>query len=211
MLKFFVSKAKQYLSLHRHRVEWRKLNAHNRTIASSYFPKDKVKVGKYTYGDLHIQSQKDYNEGLEIGNYVSIARDVWFLLGGDHCYKRFSNYPFRAIFIDDSIIETTTKGKIIVEDDVWIGTEAFIMPGVKIGQGAIIAAKAVVTKHVPPYSIVGGNPAKIIKYRFKEELINKLLKVDFSKLPPNVILENEELYLKEEDFDDLLSIIEKIK
>ena len=197
--------------LRRHRVEWRRMNAHNRTIASSYFPKDRVKVGKYTYGDLHIRSLNDYDEGLEIGNYVSIATGVWFLLGGDHSYNRFSNYPFRAIFISDSIIETTTKGKIIVEDDVWIGTDAFIMPGLRIGQGAIVAARAVVTKDVPSYAIVGGNPAKIIKYRFSQDQIDKLLKVDFSSLPPELILKNEEMYLKENDFDDLLKLIEENK
>ncbi len=195
------------MRLHRHRVQWRKLNAHNRTIASTFFPIDKVKVGKFTYGDLHIQSQNDEGEGLEIGHYCSIARGVCFLLGGNHYYKRFTTYPFKAIFIGDHIIETTTKGKIIVGDDVWIGVEAFIMPGVKIGQGAIVAARSVVTKDVPPYAIVGGNPAAIIKYRFPYEVIEKLLRIDFSKIEPQTILENAKAYEKENDFEEILSLL----
>lgn len=211
MLNFLYLKAQYFLKLHRHRVQWRKLNTHNRTIASTFFPIDKVKVGNHTYGDLHIQSQKDYDEGLIIGHYCSIARGVWFLLGGNHHYHRFSTYPFRAIFINDSIIETTTKGKIIVEDDVWIGTEAFIMPGLTVGKGAVIAARSVVTRSVPPYAIVGGNPAKVIKYRFEQPVIDKLIKLDFASLSPDLILNNEPLFLKENDFDDLLELIERNK
>lgn len=184
---------------------------HNRTIATTFFPIDKVKVGKYTYGDLHIQSQNDYEEGLEIGHYCSIARGVWFLLGGNHYYKRFTTYPFKAIFIGDYIIETTTKGKIIVEDDVWIGTEAFIMPGVRIGRGAIVAARAVVVKDVPPYAIVGGNPAVFIKYRFSEELIRQASKIDYYRLDPKIILDNEEAYQQEEDFTKIIAILENQK
>ena len=79
------------------------------------------------------------------------------------------------------------KGDIILEDDVWIGHSAIIMSGVTLGQGSIVAAGAVVTKDVPPYAIVGGNPAKIIKYRFEREVIEKLLKFDFSKLSNEVV------------------------
>lgn len=207
MIGFLWRKGKYFLSLHKHRVDWRKLNVHNRTIASTFFPIDKVKVGKYTYGDLHIQNHNEANEGLEIGHYVSIAKGVQFLLGGNHCYKRFTTFPFRAIFISDKIIETTSRGKIVVEDDVWIGTEAFIMPGVKIGKGAIVAARSVVTKDVPPYSIVGGNPAAVIKYRFSEDNIRKAMSIDFATLSPQTILDNIPLYEKEEDFDAILKLL----
>jgi len=209
MFLFLYSKFRYFLKLYRHRREWRKNNSHNRTIASTFFPADKVKVGKHTYGDLHIQSQRDFEEGLNIGNYVSIARGVWFLLGGNHFYKRFSTYPFIAIFENADIIETYTKGKIIVEDDVWFGVEAFIMPGVKIGQGAIVAARSVVTKDVPPYAIVAGNPAMVVKFRFPPETIERLLQIDFSKLDPSVVLNFRDLYKAENSFDELLDKLPK--
>ena len=74
-----------------------------------------------------------------------------------------------------------TNGDIVVGDDVWVGQRAIIMSGVNIGQGAVIGAGAIVTKNVPPYAIVGGIPAKVIRYRFSEELIQELLKIDYSK------------------------------
>ncbi|MGN9105593.1 DapH/DapD/GlmU-related protein [Oliverpabstia intestinalis] len=79
-------------------------------------------------------------------------------------------------------VESFAKGDIRVDDDVWIGYGASIMSGVHIGQGAVVAAGAVVTKDVPPYAIVGGVPAKVIKYRFEPEMIEELLKVDYSEL-----------------------------
>ena len=79
-------------------------------------------------------------------------------------------------------MEALTKGKIIVKDDVWIGMSVLILSGITIGQGAVIAAGSVVTKDVPPYAIVGGNPAKILKYRFSSEIIEKVKNVDLSKI-----------------------------
>lgn len=211
MIGFLYRKAAYFLKLHQHRKRWRKANLHNRTIASTFFPLDRVKVGNHTYGDLHIQSQNDFGEGLEIGHYCSIARGVTFLLGGNHYYKRFTTYPFKAIFIGDHIIETSTKGKIVVSDDVWIGVEAFIMPGVNIGKGAVVAARAVVTKDVPPYAIVGGNPARIIKYRFDDLKIQKAMSIDYSKLSPQSILDNTNLYEDEESFDEILLLLKEHK
>jgi len=88
-----------------------------------------------------------------------------------------------------------SQGDITVDDDLWIGFRSTIMSGVHIGQGAVVAAGAVVTKDVPPYAIVGGVPAKIIKYRFSPEVIEQLLKLDYSKLSDNMIRERiDDLY-----------------
>lgn len=210
MLKTVVNKIREFFRLRKHRRKWRGINKHNFTIAITHFPVEKVKVGNNTYGDLRIISYNDEGEGLEIGHYVSIANGVQFLLGGNHFYKRFTTYPFIAKFVDFEFVETWTKGKIIVGDDVWIGTEAFILSGVKIGQGAIIAAKSVVTKDVPPYAIVSGNPAAVVKYRFDDEVIKKLLEIDFATLSPNTIIEHITLYKKEGDLDELTQIIQSL-
>lgn len=100
---------------------------------------------------------------------------------------------FRNIFksqIFKNGIDAISKGNIIVSDDVWIGQGAIILSGVKVGQGAVIAAGAVVTSDVPPYAIVGGVPAKVIKYRFNPEIIKKLLRVDYSQLTKEDIENN---------------------
>lgn len=82
--------------------------------------------------------------------------------------------------------ETQAKGNIIVNDDVWIGDSALILSGVEIGQGAVIAAGAVVTEDVPPYAVVGGVPAKVIKYRFRDDVIKELVKIDYAKSRPEI-------------------------
>ena len=100
--------------------------------------------------------------------------------------------------------ERFSKGNIEVDDDVWIGYGATIMSGVHIGQGAVVAAGAVVTKDVAPYAIVGGVPAKIIKYRFPETMIEELLKIDYSKLTEEAIKSHiDELYTELEDVGQL--------
>ena len=92
-------------------------------------------------------------------------------------------------------LEAISKGDIIIDDDVWIGYGATILSGVHISQGAVVAACAVVTKDVPPYAIVGGVPAKVIKYRFEPEMIEELMKVDYSKLTKEQIEQHiDELY-----------------
>ena len=142
---------------------------------------DKVVAGNYSYGEIWAFFHSKYPYKLYIGNYCSIAPDVKFIVGSDHPYKGLTTFPVKVKILGDDY-EASSKGNIVVEDDVWIGANSIILSGVKISQGAIIAAGSVVTKDIPPYAIAGGNPAKIIKYRFEPEVIEKLLKVDFSKL-----------------------------
>ena len=137
------------------------------------------------YGTLNVYAVNK-NSKLKIGSCCSIAPEVIFLLSTDHRVNSMSTFPFNAICIGGEI-EAISKGDIIIQDDVWIGYGAKIMSGVTIGQGAVIAAGAVVTKNVPPYAIVGGVPGKIIKYRFPEELISELIKIDYSKFDDHMI------------------------
>lgn len=176
-----------------YRRKWRKANGHNRTSPMNVFPMDLVSVGKKTYGNLYVLAF-NRDSKLEIGHFCSIAPGVTFILSADHPTDKVSTFPFKVKIMGEAL-EGTSKGDIIVGDDVWIGYGATIMSGVKIGQGAVIAAGAVVTKDVPPYAIVGGVPAKTIKFRFTEEQIKDLVKIDYSRLEDSDIVAHiDELY-----------------
>lgn len=163
-------------------------------------------VGDYTYyddfEDVHnfeknVKYHFDFvGDKLIIGKFCMIASGVTFIMNGaNHLTDAISTYPF-AIFQNgwEGAMEGKTyptKGDTIVGNDVWIGYNATIMAGVKIGDGAIIATNSTVTKDVAPYSIVGGNPAKIIKKRFSEGKIEQLLAMqwwdwDIEKITANL-------------------------
>jgi len=142
-------------------------------------------IGKYTYGHDNITILGGRTEGtkLIIGKFCSIADNITIFLGDNHNTNWFSTYPFGHIH--DNIFtklnrnngHPSSKGNVVIGNDVWIGSNATIMSGITIGDGAVIAAKSVVTKNVPPYTIVGGNPAKEIRKRFSDDIINKLLEL----------------------------------
>jgi len=165
-------------------------------------------VGDYTYyddfKDVHqfennVKYLFDFSgDQLIIGKFCMIASDVSFIMnGGNHASAGISAYPF-AIFGGDwaGAMEGKSypsKGNTVIGNDVWIGYRATIMPGVSIGDGAIIGTQAVVTKDVAPYTIVGGNPAKEIQKRFSDDIINRLLELawwdwDIEKITKHVSL-----------------------
>lgn len=195
----------RYLKLMLFRLKWRKTNKHNHTSVRRVFDISKVNIGNGTYGALNIYTYSNKAERLDIGNYVSISADVKFILGGNHLIDRISSYPYDVFYFGE-IDPSSTKGAIIVEDDVWIGMNAIILSGVRIGQGSVIGAGAVVTKDVPPYAIVVGNPAKVIKYRFSEEIISKLNTINYSSIDASFIQTHHD------EFENKLSIenIERI-
>lgn len=175
-------------------AHWRTLNAHNETtLVTGHGPFDfnHIKVGRRSYGGLIFWTFGKMDERLTIGSFVSIADDVKFLLGGNHPTEGFSTFPFKAKYFNT--MEAITKGPVIVCDDVWIGYDSTILSGVTIGQGAVVAAGSIVTKDVPPYSIVGGNPARVIKYRFSPEVIDKMLTLDYSKISDEAIMRNQNI------------------
>ncbi len=176
--------------------KWHKLHPDSDTIPMTPFDFSRVSVGKESYGELNV-IDFGTEHCLKIKNYVSIAQNVTFILDAEHYTNRISTFPFKVKTIKIQSTEAFGKGDIIVEDDVWIGYGAVIMSGVTIKQGAVIAAGSVVVKDVPAYSIVGGAPAKIIKYRFCQTLIDKLLTIDYEKLTKEMIMENIDLLDKE--------------
>lgn len=165
-------------------------------------------VGDYTYYDNYNSSPLDFEkenvlfnylefgDRLIIGKFCAIASGVKFIMGSaNHRINSVTTYPFNVFggawqeITKPHLSELPHKGDTIIGNDVWIGRESIIMPGVKIGDGAIIAAYSVVTKDVEPYSLVGGNPAKFIKYRFDRELIDLLLKFKWWNLESNQLVE----------------------
>ena len=150
-------------------------------------------IGDYTYYDDPEDSENFernvlylfpfVGDRLIIGKFCAIARGVKFIMNGaNHKMSGFSTYPFEIFGEDWARVmpkheEYPNKGDTVIGNDVWIGYESVIMPGMNIGNGAIIAAKSVVTKDVPAYGIVGGNPAKLIRSRFEDDVIRELEKL----------------------------------
>jgi len=150
-----------------------------------YF-KDKYpnyKIGKNTYG-VPIVFDWHENSTLKIGNYCSISANVKIYLGGHHRMDWISTYPFPAFFKEFKHIQGFggTNGDVIIGSDVCIYANVTILSGVHIGNGAVIANGSVVVNNVADYEIVGGNPAKHIRYRFESSIIDKLLKISWWNL-----------------------------
>lgn len=191
LIRILYTQLKSSYNFYVFRREWRKLNSHNFTNPKSIFPIDSVVVGKNSYGDLNIECFGNPRESLIIGHYVSIGRNATFILGGNHQTTTVTNYPLYSSFIEASPLkDAQTKGAITIEDEVWIGFGVIILSGVKIGKGAIVAAGAVVTKDVEAYSIVGGNPAIRIKYRFNEDLREALQDLNLIDFETQLIVDN---------------------
>ena len=166
-----------------------------------------ISIGDYTYYDDATDptgfeqnnvlfNWPQFGDRLIIGKFCAIASGVKFIMGpANHRMDSVSTYPF-AVFggawaqhIPPHLEQLPRKGDIVIGNDVWIGRESIIMPGVQIGDGAIIAAYSVVVKDVAPYTIAGGNPARAIKNRFDEQLTALLLKLRWWDFAPQQLAE----------------------
>jgi virginiamycin A acetyltransferase len=164
-------------------------------------------IGDFTYYD-DVEDSENFERNvlyhypfigdkLIIGKFCALATNAKFIMNGaNHKMSGLSTYPFSIFGQDWERVmpkpgELPFKGDTVIGNDVWIGYEAVIMPGVKVGDGAIIAAKSVIVKDVPPYTIVGGNPGVVIRRRFCDETIHALLEIawwnwDIEKITRNL-------------------------
>lgn len=168
-----------------------------------------IEIGDYTMYNDFVNDPRDFQKNnvlyhypinrdkLIIGKFCSIACGAKFIFtSANHKLGSLSTYPFPLFFKEWDLDKTNVtdswdnKGDIVIGNDVWIGYEAVVMQGVTIGDGAIIGTRAVVTKDVPPYSIVGGVPAKPIRKRFSDEVISRLLEIKWWEWPDEKIKEN---------------------
>lgn len=145
-------------------------------------------IGEYSYGHPYKSPKVVHfgeNVQLRIGNFCSFAEDVWILLGGGHRTDWVTTYPFSILFEGGDQFKGLpyTKGDIVIGNDVWVCTGATILSGVTVGDGAVVAAKSVVTKDVPPYAVVAGNPARVVKMRFSDEQIESLKRIQWWDWP----------------------------
>lgn len=199
----------EYLKLTKFRVKWEIENKHNSTKVNNVFDINKVKIGRYTYGNLNVLTFGNKLESLTIGDFCSIANNVQFILGGNHNYSRISTFPFK-VHIEGETSEASTKGPIIINDDVWIGQNVIILSGVTVGKGAILAAGSIVTKNVSPYSIYANG--KEIKYRFEDkDLIKSLEGFDYNLVDEQFLQKNLSFFYHSiTNKEDFVNIYNKI-
>ncbi|WP_205747344.1 CatB-related O-acetyltransferase [Desulfopila sp. IMCC35006] len=175
----------------------------NRYLASN--PKfSKFDIGEWTYGTPNVFLGRTHGK-LRIGKYCSIGPNVEIVLVGDHRTDFVTTYPFSVFFEECNHLTgfPRHRGDVVIGNDVWLCYGARILSGATIGDGAVIGMDAVVTKDIPSYAIVIGNPAKIIRYRFKPEIIEKLLSIKWWDWPHENVLKAAP-YLAHEDIDNFI-------
>jgi acetyltransferase-like isoleucine patch superfamily enzyme len=173
------------------------------------YPDYNIGVGTYGMPLVH-----DWNEGttLDIGSYGSIASNVQIFLGGHHRVDWVTTFPFPAFLSEHEDITdySVTSGDVNIGSDVWLCSNSIILSGVSIGHGAVVANAAIVTKNVEPYSIVGGNPAVHLKYRFSAPIRERLLAVEWWNFPHEILANNMDKICSS-DIETFLTFAENFK
>lgn len=156
----------------------------------------RMTVGAHTYGIPVIKTYDHDTTKLIVGSYSALSEEAIVMLGGEHAIDRVTTFPLRMRLQlpgagRDGIPVPTAD--TVIGSDVWLTMRTFVRSGVTIGHGAIVASGAVVNKDVPPFAIVGGNPAKVIRYRFTPEQIDALLEIRWWDWPDELVIESVDL------------------
>lgn len=175
-------------------------NAYTKDTLAKFVAAGKFVVGDHTYGPLILRYWGAPDKYVcRVGDYCSIADDVQVFLGGYHRPDWVSMYPFTAFAewrgSSSTRDHTVGRGDVTIGSDVWLGSRCTIMAGVTIGHGAVIGARTVVTRDVPPYAVVTGNPGRVVKYRFDEQTIAALLDIAWWDWPEVRVRQNLDLLL----------------
>lgn len=176
-----------------------------RTWIEKYNKSPFISVGDFTYGVPEVRFNRNEMESVSIGKFCSIAAGVKIFGGGEHDSRWATTYPFCVFLKEFSNIDgypAYRQRRTKIGNDVWIGEDARILNGVSVGDGAIIGTAAIVTKDVPPYAIVAGNPARVIRYRFESDVIEKLMEMQWWDWTDSQIYQAV-LLLESEDIDGL--------
>lgn len=186
-----------------------KENSKKKFFTRDNFSNSDYCIGEFSYGLPLVLNWGDGSK-LRIGKFCSISDNVTILLGGNHRVDWVSTFPFNALSnyfpnAKNSKGHSYSKGDVNIGNDVWIGRGATILSGVTIGDGAVIGAKCVVAKDVSPYSIMVGNPGRLIKKRFSEEDIEKLVSIQWWSWPHERINEHIQLIMSS-DIDSLVKL-----
>ncbi|MTD46215.1 antibiotic acetyltransferase [Conexibacter sp. W3-3-2] len=160
-------------------------------VAPAGHDPSRLTLGRHSYGDPLVLAHDGDTGRVRVGSFTSIAHGVTFVCGGNHRVDWATTFPIRARLGLPGAFEDghpASNGDIEIGHDVWLGREALILSGVTIGNGAVVAARSVVTRDVRPYAIVGGNPAKEIRRRFDDDTVDRLLALQWWTWPDERVI-----------------------
>lgn len=209
-LKKLISWIPRKYTLYKKEQRKRELYSKYGNLTKYWLTDPRAEIGDFTYGIPNI-AEFNPNWKLRIGRFCSISNNVEILFGGQHHYDWVSQYAFNPIvqkFFDNFTYSDKPVKPVEIGNDVWIGKNVTILQGVTIGDGAVIGTNSVVAKDIPPYAIVIGNPARIIKYRFGEKQIEALLRIKWWEWSKEKIKDNITLIMSP-DIDQFISLFDK--